>query len=404
MEIIQCKFRQTARNVFDLLTELIPAKSFFIASTTENRFIILEMFNHVGGCPIPPDVNEPLQISYCQHVATDAVPLLIPDTRQSSPVKELEVTSLLSIGSYLGVPIFLEDGSVFGTLCALDPRSNILFEEHIAIMEKFSKVISGSIELEQSLIQLKENEIRTEREFHIARNLQTAMFCKPMSQENVSIEPLYLPCSYLSGDVFTWKKLGEGKYGIAILDVMGHDTSSALVGMMVFSHLKNQQIEYENPYQVMSSLNQKLTALFNENINNGMYVTGIYVEVNLTTMELIYMNAGHPAAVLIEKNEATLLSQSTVPLGLLDKLEDTRKTVSISKDFQLLLYTDGLLDCFQNTDLSKLETLRLKIEESLYLKESISGFLEKVTSNQDKQVDDICVLTVRCTGRLRDLA
>ena len=64
----------------------------------------------------------PLDRSYCQRVAEGTIPNVIGDTSAEPGVRDLEVTVSARIGSYIGVPIELVDGTVYGTLCVASHR------------------------------------------------------------------------------------------------------------------------------------------------------------------------------------------------------------------------------------------------------------------------------------------
>lgn len=69
----------------------------------------------------------PLDCSYCQRVVAGVAPNVIADTASEPAVRDLEVTLSSRIGSYVGVPIELGDGTVYGTLCVAShsPRGDL---------------------------------------------------------------------------------------------------------------------------------------------------------------------------------------------------------------------------------------------------------------------------------------
>ncbi|WP_456276072.1 GAF domain-containing SpoIIE family protein phosphatase [Bacillus sp. AK128] len=390
------KFVQAAQQVFQLLNETVPARTFFIATTSNEQFTILEMFNHEGGCTIPDGFSASLEKSYCSMVVKAAKPLLISDTAESHLVRDMDVTSVFSIGSYLGVPIFLDNGKIFGTLCALDPMPNQLEDRHTKILEGFAKLIANSIELEQSIKLLRKHEIQTETEFQLAQKVQKSLFSKPLLNEKIKIESIHLPSSYLSGDLFSWQKLGEGRYGAIILDVMGHDVSSALIGMMVFSQLKKHMVELQNPYEVMKALNIDVLDFFKGTKDIGAFVTGVYLEIDTQKLQLTYMNAGHPPAILIQNQELQFLSAANLPLGITENFPDSSEVIHLnSEKFNILLYTDGLLDLLEPTRGKVLTTLKEELEGQLALQIPFNKIIENLIKAIDHLPDDICVLSIQ---------
>ena len=65
----------------------------------------------------------PLEESYCQRMAQGRLPNLVRDARRDERVRDLPLTSAAGIGAYVGVPIRLPDGGLYGTLCCLSPRA-----------------------------------------------------------------------------------------------------------------------------------------------------------------------------------------------------------------------------------------------------------------------------------------
>lgn len=58
-----------------------------------------------------------LGATYCRYIAAGAIPPVTDDTTEVPVLRSLDVTAELDIGSYIGVPIRLSDGALYGTLC-----------------------------------------------------------------------------------------------------------------------------------------------------------------------------------------------------------------------------------------------------------------------------------------------
>jgi len=75
-------------------------------------------------------------------------PLLIEDASAHPVTRNLAVTREANIGSYLGVPILLGDGTMFGTLCALDSRPYQFTEREVEVVRKLSVFLAHALDLE----------------------------------------------------------------------------------------------------------------------------------------------------------------------------------------------------------------------------------------------------------------
>jgi EAL domain-containing protein (putative c-di-GMP-specific phosphodiesterase class I) len=56
---------------------------------------------------------------YCQRLLDGRIPSVVCDVRENDELKDLPVTEAANIGSYVGVPIALPDGELYGTLCCV---------------------------------------------------------------------------------------------------------------------------------------------------------------------------------------------------------------------------------------------------------------------------------------------
>lgn len=61
---------------------------------------------------------EPLLATLCARIASGRLPQLVPDARSHPDARDLPAVAQHGIRTYLGVPVELSDGSLYGTLCA----------------------------------------------------------------------------------------------------------------------------------------------------------------------------------------------------------------------------------------------------------------------------------------------
>jgi len=67
-----------------------------------------------------------LDQTYCSRMITGEIPQYIPDTALNPVTQALPATAGAGIGAYIGVPIELADGSLYGTLCAVSSTPKAL--------------------------------------------------------------------------------------------------------------------------------------------------------------------------------------------------------------------------------------------------------------------------------------
>ena len=84
----------------------------------------------------------PLQATYCYRVVRGELPNAICDAHADLRVSALPITEQLDIGAYVGVPVLLPDGRVFGTLCCVKTRADPTLDQRDV---KFMRVLGDLI-------------------------------------------------------------------------------------------------------------------------------------------------------------------------------------------------------------------------------------------------------------------
>src|SRR5262245_20882665 len=108
------------------------------------------VFEHVdadGDAPIQVGQAIPLHEGYCLKVVRGELPQLIPDTSAVPAAMAIPATQAIPIGSHLSVPIQLEHGEVYGTLCCFSHRSNFdLGDRDLGMLRAFAEVIAHRVD------------------------------------------------------------------------------------------------------------------------------------------------------------------------------------------------------------------------------------------------------------------
>lgn len=95
-----------------------------------------------------------LEDTYCHRMVRGEISSLISDAVNDFFVKDLAITDDAQIGSYVGVPIILPDGSIYGTLCVLGHAARPdLDERHVETLRLYASLIGqylGAIREERS--------------------------------------------------------------------------------------------------------------------------------------------------------------------------------------------------------------------------------------------------------------
>lgn len=358
---ISHKFNEAAHQAFELLSHSIGVRTFFVGKTTDVTFSVVKLFNK-NGCIVEEGVSVPIEESYCNMIYRNGhEPVIIEDSSSHPIVSGLGITEAANIGSYLGVPIILEDNSMFGTLCAIDPSPYRFEVSDLELMQTLANFIGNAIDLGKAYERIVIEEHRVQEELMIARKVQTSVLPEPIQSENFHINAYYQSSESLSGDMYSWFQLAPNQYGVIILDVMGHGVSSSLISMSIHSVLRGIITTITEPIEVMKELSRHIYRLFNSNMHST-YATAIYMVIDTLERTIEYVNAGHPYGLLLAgDSQVKLLDEGCLPLGIFPEVNVKKGKISYQESTTVLLYTDGLVDLINFSIQDGIDTLAANV-------------------------------------------
>ncbi|WP_054938856.1 SpoIIE family protein phosphatase [Paenibacillus ihuae] len=230
----------------------------------------------------------------------------------------------------------------------------------------------------------------------LAREVQKSVLSRPIFTPEFAIDARYIPSKNLGGDMYAWYRMDEHRYGILIMDVMGHGVSSALICMSTRSLLRGIIQANLSPEEVITELNNHMNRLFTEAATAAnFYFTAIYLIVDPKKRTIEYINAGHPSGLLMDEDgEVSELKSSCLPIGLIPELKAEKQTIHYKGPVRLLLYTDGLIESpgrlLKNQMNQVLEVMRGTREEPISI--VMDTLLASGKGDKQMEQDDICLI------------
>jgi hypothetical protein len=151
------------------------------------------------------------------------------------------------------------------------------------------------------------------------------------------LEPRY----DVGGDVFDYS-LSEDSASFLILDAVGHDLHSGLIAATALSAYRGARHRRSGLFEQARAMDDAIRDLFG---HKSVFATAVLAELDLRTGELRYVNAGHPAPLIMRGGKVgrTLSEGRRWPLGL-GPDELTVGTETLQNDDWLLLHTDGITE------------------------------------------------------------
>ena len=139
-------------------------------------------------------INIPLEESYCNLMVKGQLAHVVPDAKAHPCARDLAITTSADIGAYVGVPVHLWDGRLFGTLCCLSHSAQPSLDDRDArFMQVLAAVIGDQVEYEM---------LQDERKNMLADRVQGAL----ANGVDMVFQPVY---DLEAGDVFAYEALAR---------------------------------------------------------------------------------------------------------------------------------------------------------------------------------------------------
>jgi sigma-B regulation protein RsbU (phosphoserine phosphatase) len=238
--------------------------------------------------------------------------------------------------SLVAVPLVGRRGLI-GVAEIINPKKE---DYDMDILQILAKQVAISIENSLFHRESIERE-RLRQELEIAAVLQKSFLPEsPVYKKNrIAVSAINLPAKQVGGDLYDFIEPLEGKAGVFIGDISGKGVSAALFMAKTISEFRHIAQMVDAPEEVMGRLN----VLFSK-APRGMFLTAIYMIVDVKSGTMRFSNAGHPPFLLLSKRGVRVISSATgPPLGIITG-DYAAGSISLEKGDRIILLTDGVFD------------------------------------------------------------
>jgi EAL domain-containing protein (putative c-di-GMP-specific phosphodiesterase class I) len=119
----------------------------YVAELTEAAQVYRAAAGDAASFNITVDDGPGLEATYCRRLVAGEIPNVIPDARADERVADLPITRDARIGSFIGVPLRLSDGTLYGTLCALGHApDHTLDQRDVRFMSMLAELIIDELD------------------------------------------------------------------------------------------------------------------------------------------------------------------------------------------------------------------------------------------------------------------
>lgn len=151
------------------------------------------------------------------------------------------------------------------------------------------------------------------------------------------------PSDLVAGDAYDYAYNGTTLH-VAVVDAIGHDLHASLVsGLAVgaYRHARRRRLDLR---QTAAEMDAALSEQFEE----PTFATAVLAELDTTTGELQYLNAGHPAPLLLRQGQIVgpLPTPPRLPIGLghVNPALSGIGRARLEPRDRILFYTDGMIE------------------------------------------------------------
>jgi len=336
------------------------------------------------------------EVAFCAHTIMTSKPFVV-ENADSDPRFSLNplVTDKPGIKSYLGIPLETSPGVRIGALCAVDRKPRRFSENDIRTLISLAQIVVSILNSHRMSLELEE-------QLAGAIALQTDML--PSAARIAHIQdhcPLDLSSYYkqrdgIGGDIWGIEVTGPQRVMIYIADFTGHGVAAALNAARFHSFVHMIWQRTGRPEPLLRKLNQRLC----EVLPTGQFATMFCATIDFAGAppQLYRTSSLHPFEVI---------SQSSLPLGILRDVAYESKSIPFHAGGALILYTDGLVET-------------PKPPKSILTADLLREFLDQADQNADadqlcqsvvghlfsepatKALDDVTLVIAKHTGSVRE--
>lgn len=253
----------------------------------------------------------------------------------------------------------------------------------------------------RNALQSREEFVLLKKELNIARDIQKSILPVNFDIEtSCKLQARMEPAKEVGGDFYDFFKLGQDHLAMVVADVSGKGISAAvfaLINQIKLRSLAGIQKDFST-----AKLLEELNSQCCKNNDNCMFITMFYGILNIKTGLLTYTNAGHNPPVLADPSGSctTLAFTKDTSLGIVEGISYSEKTIQLSKNSVLFIYTDGLTEAM-NTQGEEFGEEQLMKELSGMEKQNLEQINSQIYATVKKfegeapQFDDLTYLIIK---------
>ena len=257
--------------------------------------------------------------------------------------QEVDKKSGYRTKSLITTPMRDKEGKIIGVFQLLNKLDGLFSQDDVTFLDALSA--HAAIALENAfLLQESLEKKEMEKELEVAGGIQKQL----LPSDSPEIEGFELlgsctPCDSVGGDSYDFIPLDDGRWLIAIADVVGHGVPAAMLMANLYATLRSHS-QYDSE---LTSMVARVNDFIHRSTNTSQFITMFCGILDPASGEFTYTNAGHnPPYFLragVDAGETLVtMTEGGIPLGMMPSMPYGSGSVTMEKGDILFLFTDGV--------------------------------------------------------------
>jgi phosphoserine phosphatase RsbU/P len=278
------------------------------------------------------------------HVYETGEPLLIGDAYQDPRFhRDFDQKTGYRTRSILCVPLKIKD-RIIGVSQVINRLDGTAFSpedcEILTMLNMHAAVAIENARMHKALLRKQQ----MESDLAFATTVQQSFLPKALPDlPEFKFRAYYQSALEVGGDFYDFILLPGKRLGILIGDVSGKGVASALYMAQLTSELRLRAIQFQDPALLVEKINELLC----ERSQRGMFVTLLYLVLDVPERTLTYVNAGHLPPLLWNYDLGrfeVIRHGGGPPLGIVSGRRYDSVQLRLASGDCLVLATDGIIE------------------------------------------------------------
>jgi sigma-B regulation protein RsbU (phosphoserine phosphatase) len=202
-----------------------------------------------------------------------------------------------------------------------------------------------------TLSRLQREHIVLDTQLSLAAQIQRGLLPSPPPDgEGLRWAARLVPAGQIGGDLYDFVRCTDGSWLVLVGDVSGKGVPAALVLTSIRTMFRMMTSETSDPGELVERI---ATRLYGDH-GGTPYLTCLVVRIDAERRQLAYVNAGHPAGIVLSGSRPgdgpLLLAPCGPPAGLLPNQAYRTAVQPVPDGAVSILVTDGITEAFDMLD------------------------------------------------------